>query len=242
MQTKLILFILIIAYNLTCLSNADEHYIRIYYHERTPYYKIEDNRLTGIVGSKAQQILEKSKVPYRLLNIPAARQIEEVKLNKKHICAVGWFKNKERELFAKYTMPIYQDKPAVLVTTKNQLNVLNKKNIDNLLSDQSLYIGIKIGYSYGGFIDKKISQHNPKKLRMSQDNLGMMEMLKANRFNYFIVAEEEAEELVLANKGSFVIHKLSDLPPGSKRYFMCSKMVDNSIIDKINQTIKSLSP
>ncbi|MCX4025069.1 hypothetical protein H0A36_23435 [Endozoicomonas sp. SM1973] len=127
MQKKPILFILIIAYNLTYLSNADEHYIRIYYHERTPYYKIEDNKLTGIVGSKAQQILEKSKVPYRLSNIPAARQIEEVKINKKHICAVGWFKNKERELFAKYTMPIYQDRPAVLVTTKNQLNVLNKK-------------------------------------------------------------------------------------------------------------------
>ncbi|MCX4025070.1 hypothetical protein H0A36_23430 [Endozoicomonas sp. SM1973] len=69
----------------------------------------------------------------------------------------------------------------------------------------------------------------------------MMKMLKANRFNYFIVAEEEAEELVLANKGFFAIHKLSDLPPGSKRYFMCSKKVDNSIIDKINQAIKSLS-
>ncbi|WP_163833309.1 substrate-binding periplasmic protein [Spartinivicinus ruber] len=241
MKSNPIIFLIIIIYYLPWLSIANEHHINIYYHERLPYYKMKNNKLIGIVGNRAQQILDKSGITYRILNIPAARQIDEVKSNEEHICAIGWFKNEEREIFAKFSMPIYQDKPAVLITTKDQTDILKTKKIDELLANKSLYIGLKLGYSYGEFIDKKISQHKPNELHTSKGNFGMMEMLKAKRFDYFIVAEEEAEELISPTNSHFIIHRLSDLPPGSHRYFMCSKKVDNSIIHKINQATKSLS-
>ncbi|WP_163834005.1 type 2 periplasmic-binding domain-containing protein [Spartinivicinus ruber] len=184
---------------------AKDQPIEIYYHERPYYYFIENNKLAGIVGTKAQFILDASGISYRLLPLPAEQQLAVIKNSNNKVCAIGWFRNKQREQFSKYSIPIYQDLPAVVITTKFQTKVLKKRTIDELLSDKQFIIGIKSGYSYGDFLDKKLAQHTPKAVFTEKDSLGMLSMLKNNQINYFISAYEEAYNLIEDNH-DFVIH------------------------------------
>jgi len=215
--------------------------ITLHYHERRPYYITEPDGIHGLCADPANQIFQKAEIPYCWQKTPAKRQLEIIKQNKRMACAVGWFRNKEREKFAKFTLSIYQDKPTLALARADNSRIESGFPIEKTMTDRKLCLLQKDSYSYGKFIDEKIRQFKPVAVKTTGDNLGMLKMIYAHRGDYFFLADEEALGLILQSgfsKKAFKLVRFSDIPAGNKRHILCSMAVDDSIIDRLNRAIQ----
>ena len=113
--------------------------------------------------------------------------------------------------------------------------------LESLLKNEDLRLLVKSGYSYGKVIDDLIVRFNPKRIDVTVENVNMMRMLNFNRADYFFTSEEEAEGMIKSagfpsNDYKFI--HFSNMPPGNKRYLLCSMQVDQKTIEKLNIWIK----
>ena len=175
---------------------------------------------------------------------PAARQLDILKANKSKDCLIGWFKNPDREKFAKYSDFIYQDKPTIALARSDNPKIQSGLSIESVLSNAELILLVKSGYSYGQFIDSKINRLFPRQMVTESENLGMLRMVHSGRADYFFISEEEAMVLSASSgllKSDFQFIRFSDVPPGNKRYLLFSQKVDDEVITKINQALKNIT-
>jgi len=215
--------------------------ITLHYNERPPYLVTTADGVTGLTGSPATIVFHKANLPFYWKQTPSKRQMYLLQQNQGQDCLVGWFKNSEREKYAKYTLPIYRDVPQVALTQANNQRIDAIDTVDALFSDDGLTMLVKDGYSYGEFLDQKIAEYNPVREVTTVENSGMLKMVQANRADYFFIAPEEAEgviETTAFSKDDFKFVRLQDIPYGEYRYILCSLQVDDSVIDRLNVAIK----
>lgn len=214
--------------------------LEVVYEERVPYVAKDGDAIKGIVATPLLEALKKSGVSYELKEKPSKRHLHEIQTNTTKVCAVGWFKNPEREAFAKFTKPIYTDKPMGIIARSNELRFDDGVTLETLLGSKELVLLTKASYSYGKVVDEKILSLAPNKKEVSADNQTMLEMVKKKRGDYYFISFEEAEEFVLKSGESKDLKFISPkgMPDGSSRYLICSKIVDDGIIEKINKHLK----
>jgi hypothetical protein len=214
--------------------------LTLYYHERQPYsVKQPDGSVRGITADIADKVLRAAGIPYRWADLPSARQIEVIKRNEAPACALGWFKRPDREVFAKFTAPIYHDLPTIVAARADDARFAGTPMLDALFHDKTLILLTKTGYSYGAEIDAKIESEAPNLRRDASDNRIMLGMVRRKRVDYMIMAEEEAKDLLADPElgKSVAIYHLGDAPPGEYRYLMCSQSVPDALIARMNQAI-----
>jgi len=214
--------------------------ITILYNERVPYIKTTPDGVEGLVATPAALAFKKAGIPFSWKKTPTRRQMAMLKNNDSCDCMVGWFKNSEREKFAKYTNHIYQDKPQIALARFDNDNLQNITSVDFILSNPGLTLLCKEGYSYGIFLDAKFTQHKPTIFRATVENINMLRMIYYKRNDYFFIAPEEADALIESSgisKKDFKHVKFSDMPEGEKRYILCNQKVGDEIIEKLNAAI-----
>jgi polar amino acid transport system substrate-binding protein len=219
---------------------ADCTLITVHYHERVPYVKTTENGLKGLTASPATTAFKKSGIPFKWENTPSKRQMMVIEENMGCDCAVGWFKNPDREKFAKFTHHLYQDKAQVALARADNEKLQNGISVDSVLSNPKLTLGVKDGYSYGSFLNAKIAQHKPVIDSTTYGNINILKKIHAGRGDYFFIAPEEADALIESSglpKKDFKFIKFSDMPEGEKRYILCSKKVGDKVIEKLNTAI-----
>ncbi len=216
--------------------------IQALYNPRPPYLVPDSNGgVSGLTGSVAGYAMAAAKVHFKWVEVPSERQVMMLKVNAARIAAVGWFKNSDREKFAKFSIPIYQDKGTVVLSRRDNARVAAAKTVDDLFQDKSLILLAKQGYSYGGFLDGKIAQKNPTSSSVVGENLKMINMIHGNHGDYMFIAPEEASGAIKAAgfpDEDFQLLRLADMPPGEKRYILYSKSVDDATIALIDKHIK----
>ncbi|RXJ61632.1 transporter substrate-binding domain-containing protein [Halarcobacter anaerophilus] len=233
---KKALFILFLFSNVLIAADS---ILEIAYEERIPYVKKENNSLTGLVATPAIKALNEAKISYVLKEKPSKRHLFEIKANVNKICALGWFKNKEREKYAKYTLPLYQDKPFGIIAKKEKNIELENINIDKLLNNKKYTVLTKASYSYGNFLDKKIENYKIKKSEVYSNNEKMLTLIERGRADFMFISKEEATLLLKKNNyKNLLFYKIEGIPKGNKRYLICSKKVPDELIEKINLYIK----
>jgi polar amino acid transport system substrate-binding protein len=216
--------------------------IILHYHDRKPYYFTSADGVKGLFAEKAAVVFNKAEISFQWKNTPPSRQLEIIKQNNRMECALGWFKNPEREKYAKYTLHIYQDKPTIALARSDNERVFNQMSVEQIFNNRGLKILRKDGYSYGKFIDEKISQYKPREVPTTADNLSMLKMIHSLRADYFFIAKEEAENLI--KESSFALSdfkhiNFSGMPKGNKRYIICTQMVPELTISKLNRAIRN---
>nr|QIV52837.1 hypothetical protein [uncultured bacterium] len=214
--------------------------ITIHYHERVPYYVTGPNGVYGLCATPARLAFENAGIPYRWQKTPAKRQIGVLKENKEKECILGWFKNSDRETFAKFSLPIYQDKPLIAIARSDNSAIESGQNLKNTLSNPSLVLLKKDGYSYGRFVDEMIARFKPKHMATTSELMGMLQMVHSGRADYFFIAEGGADGLIASSdlpNSDFQYIRFSDMPEGNKRYILFSKKVEDRIIEKINSAL-----
>ena len=176
------------------------------------------------------------------IETPPNRIILEIKKTENFYCSIGWFKNPDRENFAKFSLPIYQNKPVVILTNKKQRHLFSPyKTLKEVFSDKSLIMATMSAFSYGTFIDKLMKDDFPKTHEISSKQELLPTLIMSGRVAYMLIAPEEIEALVRSpglNPADFVSVTMSDIPTGNKRYLMFSKGVSDGIIERINLSVR----
>jgi len=94
-------------------------------------------------------------------------------------------------------------------------------------------------------VDAKIAESNPVKDITTSENAIMLERILLERADYLFISPEEAGHLIdLAGfeRVDFKFVVFSDMPPGGKRYILCSQMVEDDIINRLNRAINEQIP
>src|SRR5207237_1398275 len=92
--------------------------ITLYYNERPPYLVTSiDHSVSGLTATPAADAFRSAGIPFEWSKLPTNRQMAALKESKGAECAVGWFKNADREGCARFTRAIYRDRPTVALAS-----------------------------------------------------------------------------------------------------------------------------
>ncbi len=214
--------------------------ISLNYNERPPYLMpAADGSAGGLTATPAANAFKAAGIPVIWSKLPTNRQLALVRETIGMNCAIGWFKNPEREQFAKFTKPIYRDKPTVILAN-SRFVVKEETKLDSVLARKDIRVLVKDKFSYGSFIDGLLASLRPRTVSTVAENVQMVQMIQADRADFMFLAEEEATYLVEQagfKLQDFHLIRFPDMPPGERRYIMCSKSVPDEVIGKLNKVI-----
>lgn len=220
----------------TCSSSMA---LDIIYEPRKPYIEEISSTIEGLVATPLIQSLNKADITYTLKNRPSKRHLLEIKANKKAVCAVGWFKNSERQSYGKYTKALYQDKPMGIITYVNS-DIKDNITLKALFANKEWSILVKDSFSYGKQIDEKLKTTSQRIYKVSTTNDNMVLHIIRKRADFMFLSYEEALSILnnerFKNKLQFI--KIKEIPQGNKRYLICSQKVDDALITSINRHLK----
>lgn len=217
--------------------------ITVHFHDRRPFYMRSADEVHGLVADPIATAFEHADIPFKWQETPAKRQLDIIARNEDKSCAAGWFKTPEREAFATYTLPVYQDKPFVAVARADNEHLAETEILDRVLQERRLALLVKEGYSYGEYIDGRIKTFASRQVKTTADNRNILKMIENYRADYSFMTEEEAYDLLIfsgAQRTSFKLVHFSDMPPGNKRYIICSRRVEPEIIARLDSAIRFL--
>ncbi len=210
--------------------------LEILYELRPPFIAQEGESLRGLVATPLIAALKQSALAYTLTEKPSKRHLHEIRANLAPLCAMGWFKNAEREQFGRYTRAVYTDKPMAVLTRSDQSAVRSKRSIDELLQDSALTLLAKSSYSYGDFIDSALNRYGVQRREVSADNSTMITLIEKKRADYLFISQEEAADLLTDHPQAahLTVQALEGMPAGNARYLICSQQVEPAVIDRLN--------
>lgn len=219
--------------------------ITILYAERAPYYVVQpDGTMGGLVNGQVQRALNDAGIENTWVAIPWNRQLLMIRQNDQAVCSPGWFKNPDREAFAKFSQPVYRDRPQVVVVRQSDVGGYTHGDLANLLSDNDRVVGVKSGFSYGNYVDGLIAETTSPIEETTQSIEGMVQMLLRGRFDYFLSAPEEYDVLAdtMRDDPEMIDYlEMPDIPAGNNRYLICSQRVSDDAIDRFDAAIASQS-
>ena len=220
---------------------ADDPSLTILFHVRAPYSELgAPAGVKGLLVSPVIRAMTQAELSAQWIEMPPARQTEEIKRATGPVCGLGWFKRPEREVFAHFVGPIYQDKPSVIVARKDDARFASPATLQFIFADRSAKLIVKTGYSYGAAIDAWIQRLRPDAEESAGSNEAILNMIANSRRDYAIMAAEEAEYLLARNAPlafSLQAVELTDAPDGEQRYLMCSKATPADTIAKLNTAL-----
>lgn len=230
--------------NLTVLaaSNGEEP-LEVLIYDRPPFYIVTTDPPSGLLVEPTRQVFETAGIPFSWNISSPQGSLIEVERNTKPICATGWFRNKQRERFARYTEPFFQDATRVVVFRLDDPAVLRYNSFRELFEDKLLRVGLKEGYSYGKYIDRLLKMNQPQNLRSGESASAMLGMLLNRQFDYFLLNEDEIAHLLEQDSHlakSVSTRRMGDSTPGSMRHILCSMKTDEKLIEQLDASIQEL--
>ncbi len=218
--------------------------LTVYYEDRLPFtIPILGEGLIGFIASRVNSVLTDAGINYEWTLLPFQNQQEVLKRNQIPACAVGFFKNPSRESYMLFSKPIYHNRPLVVfANTKSDFS--KYKTLKSLFADQSKFMLVKTGYTYGKGIDALMKQENPRLVFSDKRNVGMITRVVAGDADYMLGTPEELEMLVKlmdVKSSDYQFFQFPDFPDGETRHIACSKNVGQATMDKINAAIDKYS-
>ncbi len=224
---------------------ADDPGITILFHVRPPYSDSNGGHtVKGLLAEPVTGALEKAGLGAEWVEMPPARQTEEIKRTNAITCGLGWFKRPEREAFALFSAPIYRDQPTVVVARQGDARFADRMSLQDSFRDASRKLIVKTGYSYGATIDGWIEELQPHSESSAGANDQLLGMIALERADYAIMAPEEADYLLATVPelgASLRTVTLADAPAGELRYLMCSRTTPPEVIERISRALPSVT-
>lgn len=222
------------------LGAAAAETMDLYYFERPPYMtkRLGSDEVVGLTATPAAQAFRAAGIGFRWVEMPSARQLVTLRQSKAPACAIGWFRNAEREQSFKFTRAIYRDRPMVALAQAGFIGPA--PTLAESLRTLGVTVLVKSGFSYGAQIDALLAQLQPERVVTSADSVAMVRMVATQRASFMLAAEEEAAYLVdqaIVSPGALKIVHFSDLPPGERRHILCSQAVPDAVIEHLDKAI-----
>ena len=218
--------------------------ITLHYYERPPFhYRADDGSISGIIAASTESIFKRAGITFHWELTPVNRILAYLKTNAGFDCSPGWYKNTERETYAQFSLPVYQDMP---LQGLSRANFLAPEGITakELFLRPDVRLLLKQNFSQGSYMDLLI-QHIPEQQvqRIAAEVPILVKMVHADRADLIITTAEETDYFINQSgykKQDFIILKFPDVPGTEKRYILCSQRVPIEIMNRLNQSIKSV--
>jgi polar amino acid transport system substrate-binding protein len=231
------------ALGLACLAapGRAEERVTLHFNERPPYMvPAADGSASGLSATPARQAFAAAGIAVRWAQTPTTRQLAVIRDNEGLDCAIGWFRKPDRETFAKFSKPIYRDRPTVVLANSA---FVPERRLADLLRRSGVRVLVKDNFSYGAMIDTLLAEKRASVLGTSAENQQMVRMVAERRVDMMFAAEEEAQHL-LSQAGiapqALQVLRFDDVPSGERRHLMCSKRVPDALIERLNAAIPAI--
>lgn len=218
--------------------------LTVSWREKAPYYYFEDGVAKGFMLDRAKQVFAAAGVPARFVNEPQKRIWASLTHGAKNYCSISWYRLPEREAVAQYSVAVHTDQPhAVLAVPSAVARVRAHPNLRSLLSDKTLTLAVIDGVSYGAELDPMIAASTNRVMRRTVETSAMFRMLAAGRADFLFVDREDWGYLrqKFPELQDLVLSEFADMPPGLKRYFVCSRDVPAETMERLNRAIASVT-
>ncbi|MFA9274505.1 MAG: substrate-binding periplasmic protein [Candidatus Aquirickettsiella gammari] len=215
--------------------------LKLLYEIRDPIsYRDSRGKLTGLAVDPVAQAMNAAGITYVWIEIPFKRQLSMVEANNEAVCALGMFKNKERQQYAKFTQTILHDtySPYIMLAHKDfqpdsnldLLRVLSRPGVKILKKDRA---------SYGSVLDDAIERSRITVITTTAESKNMAMMIAARRADFTFAQEQEALQMIKAIPNGDQLHIVKPLgmPQGLERFLMCSQLVSDKLIQKFNKAL-----
>jgi ABC-type amino acid transport substrate-binding protein len=226
-------------------ARADAGSVTILFHVRPPHaYYDSAHEVAGLLVAPVKAAMTKGHITADWVEMPPARQTEEIKCAIGAVCGLGWFKEPDREAFALFSVPIYHDQPTVVVARQNDARFSDGMTLQDSFRDPSRTLLVKTGYSYGPTIDEWIKALQPHAETSAEANEMLLGMIAQRRADYAIMAPEEANDLLatMPQLAALRVVRLSDAPQGELRYLMCSRATPENLITRVDEGLPPVTP
>ncbi|MBY0239376.1 MAG: transporter substrate-binding domain-containing protein [Burkholderiaceae bacterium] len=217
--------------------------ITVSWREKPPYYYTEDGVDKGFMLAYGKEVFAAAGIDARFVREPQKRIWTNFDQRKPNYCSLAWYRLPEREAIAQFSIPVYTDPPhTVLASPAAAAKVQAHASLAALLADPELTLGLVDGVSYGADLDERIAKAGNQVMRRTVSTTNMIQMLAANRFHYMLADRNDWGHMRTHYKemGAVLQHDVPDMPGGLKRYFLCSRAVPPSVIERLNQAIRTL--
>ncbi|NGO38421.1 amino acid ABC transporter substrate-binding protein [Limisphaera ngatamarikiensis] len=221
---------------------AEPGVLWIHYHERPPYYVTTATGVTGLCLDPVRRALERAGLNHRWQVTPPQRQLLWLRTSTRELhAAVGWFRTLEREQWARFSEPIYQDGPWVAVVRRQEDRVGSVTNAVGLLQVPGWTVLTRAGYSHGEWLDRLFASLPVVRRTSPSDPAHLLAAVAAGRADCVFMAREEAETLLgLQSRlgASLRLVTLTDSPAGPTRHVMFGPAVPASWIQRFNDALR----
>ena len=216
--------------------------LRVQYIEFPPYYfTSSDGKPDGFLLKLVMQVMEKAGVRAVYESLPAKRVLSNL-YSDEPIASPGWFKTPEREAFARFSRPIFENiQLRAVLLKKNAGEFQGLDSLAAILRDRRLRIGLAEGYSLGLQTDAIVADASPNVVRVVGGYSQMLLMLAEERFHYMLMPPDCIPTLIRMNHLNpeiFVAKPLSDVSEGNKRYILYSRGVSDALIQRIDRVLE----
>lgn len=221
----------------------DERTLMLLYRDKPPYSYTEDRQPKGLLIEQSRAVLSAAGIAVQMEEAPLKRIQLELQANERPVCSPGWYKLPERELYARFSLPMSQDLPhVVLAGPRAAAGVRAHRSLASLLADSTLRMAVVDGISYGSELDALIRQQSPAPLRATVTPVQLTRMLGAGRADYMFMDREDYLWLKRHGEVSKKLSALSfpDIPAGLQRHMMCSKKTPEATLQAMDAAIRAL--
>lgn len=220
---------------------AGEQPVTLFVFDRPPYYVLHDGQPAGgFLLDIALAVFAQAGIPVEVREMPPERILATFAARDVRACAVGWLRTTERASYARFSLPLYENRPLGVVVTAEKARALGPApSLDRLLA-AGLSWGMRRGFSYGDVFDAAFKKYPGQATRLFSDTRLMVRLIAKHRLDATLVAPEElstylAEEPELAEGIRFL--PITDAPSGFERHLMCDTSLPQALLDRIDAAI-----
>ncbi|MCB2189463.1 MAG: transporter substrate-binding domain-containing protein [Deltaproteobacteria bacterium] len=231
-------------FGLAAPALAQEKPLAVLYFPRPPLYVARpDGTPGGLVMRVAVQVLERAGIPHYFQEMPAKRIVQSIK-HGDYACGVGWFRTPEREAFANFSRPLFQDQPLVAVVRKAAAPPEGRFPSLAALLTSARVMGVIDGFSYGPAVDPLLAVRRGPREVITGPNEHLLAMILDRRADYCLINPSQAGWLLAEEPRfhrSLAMVPIEDAGPGNYRYLMCSKAVPPEIMERLNRAVAQVT-
>jgi uncharacterized protein (TIGR02285 family) len=228
-------------------QRANAESLLMVFRDKPPYSYVENGAAKGFLLERTKRIAGRAGIEFQYREMPPKRIFLEIEKNEQAICSFGWYKITEREKYARFSVPIHQDRPHVVLAGARSADAVRKRaTLRELMADRALVLAAADGVSYGSELDAMISAFPGKTDRTLQSPLQVAKKLAAQRADFMFIDQDDFDYLTASNadfRGDGLVRvEYPDMPAGLKRYILCSQQVGENTMRQLNAAIVAESP
>lgn len=229
---------------------AEEEPLTFAFPERRPYYFFDHEGQEEPRGEIAERVIAATKladIPAHFVTMPWTRILQETK-SEAPFCSFAWYRTYERERYARFTVPIWQDEPYVVIARAGLAAALDKTpRFIDLKFDEPVRFGRMAQVSYGPYIDAILAEPDRGIVPISlvNDRFNMLRMIEMGRLDMILLTLDELSliqntQALPADKFHIVYYP--DIRSGNMRHIMCSQALSEKVIQRLDKALTELYP